>query len=158
MGQHFFQNATLQPYSRHPLPGFVTFNRWLVTGNKRSKCYTLSVGGYAVRFTGEQTLRGTYGGEEGIQVTSSKNLEYGYISISIPYRDPVVIQQQTPIPNEAQQIGLFVLFYELSHQTLGQGALQGFYQTELGVVNGTSILRRAGTAVITFPPNVHSFN
>ena len=60
LGQRFFQNATLQPYSRHPLPGFVAFNRWLVTGNTRSKCYTLSVGGYAVRLTGEQTLKGTY--------------------------------------------------------------------------------------------------
>ena len=111
-----------------------------------------------MNFTGEQTLRGTYGGEGGIQVTTSKNLEYGYTSISVPHRGPVVIQQWTPIPNEAVQIGIFVLFYELSHPTLGQGALQGFYQSERGSKNGTSILRRAGTAVITFPPNVLSFN
>ena len=158
LGHHFFQNATLQFFSRQPSGVTVTFNRWLVTGSTRARCYTVSIGGYFVNFTGDQTLRGTYGGEEGIQVIGSKNLEYGYIFISIPHRDPVVIQLWTPIPNEAQQIGLFVLFYELSHPTLGQGALQGFYQTELGVVNGTSILRRAGTAVLTFPPNVLSFN
>ena len=158
LGRRFFQNATLQPFSRRPSLATVTFNRWLITGSTRARCYTVSIGGYFVTFTGDQTLRGTYGGEEGIQVTSGKNLEYGYISILIPYQDPVVIQQQTPIPNEAAQIGLFVLFYKLSHPTLGQGALQGFVQTELGVVNGTSILRRAWTAVITFPANVLSFN
>ena len=111
-----------------------------------------------VNFIGEQTLRGTYGGEAGIQVTSNRVLSYEYISISIPHRDPVVIQRKTPIPNEAAQIGLFVLFYELSHPTLGQGALQGFFQTERGTRNGTIILRRTGKAVATFPPNVLSFN
>ena len=55
-------------------------------------------------------------------------------------------------------LGIFVLFYELSHPTLGQGALQGFVQSKHDFKNGTSILRRAGTAVITFPPNILSFN
>ena len=106
-------------------------------------------------FNGEQTLKGTYGGEEGIQVTNNRALQYEYISISVPRRDPVVIQRWTPIPNEAARIGLFVLFYELSHPTLGQGAQQGFVQTEL--VTATD-LRYSGGAVLTFPPNVLSFN
>ena len=158
LGLRFFQNATLRPFSRRSISGIVTFNRWLVTGSTRSKCYTVSIGGYAVSFTGEQTLRGTYGGEEGIQVTSSRVLRYAYHYISIPHRDPLVIQYWTPIPNEAQLLGLFVLFYELSHPTLGQGAQQGFFQTERATVNGTSIIRRSGSAVLTFPPNVLSFN
>ena len=158
LGQRFFQNATLQPFSWRPTNGFITFNRWLVTGNTRSKCYTLSLGGYAVGFTGEQTLRGTYGGEEGIQVTSSRVLRYAYHHISIPHHDPLVIQYWTPVPNEARLLGLFVLFYELSHPTLGQGAQQGFFQTERVTVNGTSIIRRSGSAVFTFPPNVLTFN
>ena len=69
-----------------------------------------------------------------------------------------MIQRWTPIPNEAVQIGLFVLFYELSHPTLGQGAIRGFFQTDIGTENGTSVLRRAGNALATFPPNVLSFN
>ena len=68
-----------------------------------------------------------------------------------------MIQRQSPIPNEAAQIGIFVLFYELSHPTLGQGAQQGFFQTELVTANGT-VLRYSGGAVLTFPPNVLSFN
>ena len=103
-------------------------------------------------------LRGTYGGEEGIQVTSNRVLSYEYITISVPHHDPIVIQERTPIPNEAAQIGLFVLFYELSHPTLGPGALKGFLQTELVTESGTSILCWAGNAIATFPPNVLSFN
>ena len=156
LGIRFFENATLQP-SRQPRGIFVTFNRWLLTGNTRSRCFIATIGGYYANFIGEQTLRGTYG-EEGIQVTSGRVLSYDYLSISIPRRDPVVIQRWTPIPNEGAQIGLYVLFFELSHPTLGQGALQGFFQTERGTENGTSILRRTASALATFPPNVLSFN
>ena len=158
LGLRFFQNATLQPFSWPSISGIVTFNRWLVTGSTRSKYYIVSIGEYAVGFTGEQTLRGTYSGEEGIQVTSSRVLYYAYRYISIPHHDPLVIQYWTPIPNESQLIGLYVLFYEHSHPTLGQGAQQGFFQTERATVNGTSIIRRSGSAVLTFPPNVLSFN
>ena len=69
-----------------------------------------------------------------------------------------MIQRRTPIPNEGAQIGLYVLFFELSHPTLGQGSLQGFFQTEHGTENGTSILRRTVSSLATFPPNVLSFN
>ena len=157
LGVHIFQNATFQPFRAVGGPT-ATFNRWLLTGNTRSRCFTTALGGYRVDFNGEQTLRGTYGGEEGIQVTNNRVLLYDYISISIPGRDPLVIQRWTPIPNEAQQFGLYVLFYELSHPTLGQGAQQGFVQTELGTENGTTVLRRSGSSILTFPPNVLSFN
>ena len=159
LGRRFFQNATLQPFSRRrPSGATATFNRWLVTGSTRARCFTVYTGGHVISFTGEQTLRGTYGGEEGIQVTSSKTLRYDYLYVSIPRRDPLVIQRRTPIPNEAQHIGLYVLFFELSHPILGQGAQQGFFQTESSTVNGTTIVRRSGSAVLTFPPNVLSFN
>ena len=153
LGIRFFQNATIQP-NRQPRGIFVTFNRWLLTGNTRSRCFIANIGGYLVNFIGEQTLRGTYGGEEGIQVTSSRVLSYDYLSISIPHHDPVVIQRRTPMPNEGAQIGLFVLFFELFHPTLGQGTQRGFFQTERGTENGTGILRRCGSSVLTFPPNV----
>ena len=156
LGIRFFENTTLQPF-RQPRGTFATFNRWLLTGNTRSRCFIATIGGYFVNFIGEQTLRGTYGGE-GIQVTSNRLLSYDYLSISIPHCDPIVIQRRTPIPNEGAQIGLFVLFFELSHPTLGQGALQGFVQTERDTENGTSILRRTASALATFPPNVLSFN
>ena len=157
-GLRFFENAILQPIRRPSAT--VTFNRWLLTGNTRSRCFTAAIGGYFVNFTGDQTLRGTYGGEEGIQVTSSRALGYEYISIAVTPHSSIVIQRRTPIPNESQRIGLFVLFYELTHPTLGQGTQQGFFQTERATGNGTApgILRHSGSAVLTFPPNVLSFN
>ena len=146
----------MQP-NRQPGGIHVIFNHWLLTGNTRSRCFVATVGGYLVNFIGEQTLKGTYGGEEGIQVTSNRVLSYDYISISIPGRDPIVIQWWTLIPNEGAQIGVFVLFYALSHPTLGQGAIREFTQTELVTENGTSILHRVGSTLATFPPNVLSF-
>ena len=157
LGIRFFENATFQP-TRRPSGTFATFNRWLLTGNTRSRCFVVAIGGYLVTFIGEQTLRGTYGGEKGIEVTSGIVLSYDHLSISIPRSDPILIQRWTPIPSEGSQIGLFVLFYELSHPTLGQGAIQGFFLTEQVAENGTSILHRAGNALATFPPNVLSFN
>ena len=37
-------------------------------------------------------------------------------------------------------------------------ALLGFFQTERGTENGISILRRSGSGLATFPPNILSFN
>ena len=158
LGIRSFQNATIQP-SRQPSGTFATFNRWLLTGNTRSRCFIVSIGGYYVNFIGEQTLRGTYGGEEGIQVTSGRVVSYDYLSISISHCDPFVIQRRTTIPNESLQFeGVYVLFFEVSHPTLGRGGFQGFFQTERGTENGTIILRRSVSAVATFPPNVLSFD
>ena len=155
LGLRFFQNAILQPIRRS---GGVsaTFNRWFLTGNTWLRCFNAVRGGYFVNFTGEHLLKGTYGGEEGIEVTSSRSLQYDHLSISTACQDPVVIQRRTPIPNETSRFGFFVLFYELSHPMLGQGSQQGFFQTELA--NGTDILCLSGSAVLTFPPNAYGFN
>ena len=158
LGIRSFQNAIFQP-SRQPSGTFATFNRWLLTGSTRSRCLIVSIGGYYVNFIGEQTLRGTYGGEEGVQVTSGRIVSYDYLSFSLSRREPFVIQRRTTIPNESLQFeGVYVLFFEVSHPTLGRGSLQGFFQTEHGTENGTTILRRSVSAVATFPPVVLSFD
>jgi len=86
-------------------------------------------------------------------------LAYEDLSISVPLCEPVVIQRRSPIPVESIRIGVTVLFFELSHRTLGQGSQQGFVQVErLTATNGTSFLRVVGSSVLTFPPNVLTFN
>ena len=158
LGQHFFQNATLQPIRRNPRIKAV-LNRWILTGSTRSKCFRTDIGGFLVTFTGEQMLKGTYGGEEGIDVPNDRIVSYEFLSISVPPCEPIVIQRQSPIPLESMRIGILVLFYELSHCTLGQGAQQGFVQVERATAsNGTSFLRLSVSAVLTFPPNVLTFN
>ena len=159
LGQRFFQNATLQPVRRTP-PINAILNRWILTGNTRSKCFPLTVGGFLVTFSGQQILKGTYGGEEGIDVPNDSTLSYEFMSISVPPPcEPIVIQRQSPRPLESMRIGIFVLFYELSHRTLGPGAAQGFLQVERATAaNGTSFLRSSGSVIFTFPPNVLTFN
>ena len=58
LGQRFFQNATLQPLIRQVNPTAV-LNRWILCGNRRSKCFRTQFGGYFVTISGEQILRGT---------------------------------------------------------------------------------------------------
>ena len=159
LGRRFFQNATLQMI-RRPEQINVVLNRWILNGNTRSKCFRASIGGFIVTFTGEQLLKGTYGGEEGIDVPSDNTLLYEYRVISVsPLCEPIVIQSRSPIPAESNRIGVTVLFYELSHPTLGQGSEQGVVQVEsVTAANGTTFLRFAGSAVATFPPNVLTFN
>ena len=54
--------------------------------------------------------------------------------------------------------GITVIFYELSHPTLGQGAAQGLNQVEhFTVANGTSFFRMSTVSTVTFPPNVLTF-
>ena len=114
LGMRFFQNATLQPVRRNPRIRAI-LNRWILTGNTRSKCLVTAIGGFLVTFSGEQILKGTYGGEEGIDVPSDRTLAYEFMSISVPPPcEPIVIQRQSPIPLESLRFGIFVLFYELS--------------------------------------------
>jgi len=162
LGLRFFQNATLQPI--RPITQIsATLNRWILTGNTKTKCFPATVGGFHVTFSGEQTLRGTYGGAEGIGVPNDRSVRYLYYSISVsPPCVPIVIQKQSPIPLEDERIGvnqLYVIFYEVSHRTLGRGAEHGIVQSRrFTAANGTSFFRQSGSAVLTFPPNVLTFN
>ena len=158
LGLRFFQNATLQPIRRINRISTIR-NRWILTGNTRTKCFPTHIGGYLVTFSGEQILKGTYGGEEGIDVPNDRNLAYEFMSISVPPCEPFVVQRHTPIPIEAARLGIYVTFYELSHPTLGQGAQHGLVQLErVTAANGTAYIRFSGTSIFTFPPNVLSFN
>ena len=158
LGLRFFQNATLQPIRRGDSVN-ITLNRWILTGSTRSKCFRTEIGGFLVTFSGEQILKGTYGGEGGIDVPNDRILSYEFVSISVPPCEPIVIQRQSPIPIESVRFGLFVIFYELSHRTLGRGAQQGFVQVErVTASNGTSFIRLSGSSVFTFPPNVLTFD
>ena len=162
LGQRFFQNATLLPIVRQ-----VNFNavlsRWILSGNTKSKCFRTGIGGFYVTFSGEQILKGTYGGEEGIDVPTSRIVAYLFVAISVPPPcESIVIRLQSPMPIESRpssQTGISVIFYELSHPTLGQGAVQGLIQSErFAAANGTSFIRLSTDSVLTFPPNVLAFN
>ena len=88
---------------------------------------------------------------------------YTYASISVPPPcESIVIRFQSPIPTDTRptgQTGISVAFREVSHRTLGQEAAQGLVQAErFTAANGTSFIRFSTTYVLTFPPNVLTFN
>ena len=110
-------------------------------------------------FQENRHLKEHYGGEEGINISHGTTLAYEYMSISFPPCEPIVIQRHTPLPIEAGRIGISVTFYELSHRTLGQGAVQGLIHVESATAaNGTAFVHFSGSSVISFPPNVLTFN
>ena len=164
-GLRFFQNATLQPLRRIGTI-YAIMNRWILTGNTRSKCFLSQFGGFLVTFSGGQILKGTYGGEEGIKVPDDIVLSYDYVSIAVsPPCEPIVMLRRTPVPIQNERFsrdrfhGLSIVFHELSHDILGQGSMQGILQVErFTAANGTSFVRGSGSAVATFPPNVLTFN
>jgi len=43
----------------------------IISDNTRSKCFCGDIGGFLVTFSGEQILKRTYGGKEGIDVPNS---------------------------------------------------------------------------------------
>ena len=74
-------------------------NRWIVTGNRKSKCFPVGSGQFRVDFNDTMMLHGLYGGEDGRQVSAGDFLVYGHLIIydTCP-QQPIVIQTQTDIP------------------------------------------------------------
>ena len=96
-GEARFENAVLS-YYRFPFRQTVTLNRWIATGNTRSRCFNLSNGGIRVTFTGDQPLYGIYGGVNGLNASINSNILYGYYSIDACPQQPILIQYQSGIP------------------------------------------------------------
>ena len=162
LGLRFFQNATLAPVFRR-VDSVAILNRWVLSGNTRSKCFRTYAGGFLVTFSGEQILKGTYGGEKGINLPNNRALAYTYRFISVPPPcESIVIRFQSPVPTETRrsgQTGITVIFREASHRALGQGAAQGLVQAErFTAANGTSFFRFSTIIVLTFPPNALTSN
>ena len=66
MNERFLENATMSPfYFTEELEFVAITNDWICTGSTRSTCNRILRGGFWVRFSGEQTLYGSYGGAEG---------------------------------------------------------------------------------------------
>ena len=150
LGQRFFQNATFFPFRGSPEVQYtVTFNRWIVSGNTRSVCFENREGGIMVQFSGEQILRGTYGGEEGIPVTAGDAVIYGFYNIPVCPQEPLVIRYTSGSPGRFDpRDGFAIINNDLFHRGLGRGLAQGLFRvvpTEDGRIRFT--IRN----VFTFP-------
>ena len=148
----FFENANFGP-GMFPVNETVVSNRWLVTGRRRSTCYTMNLGYFSVNFNGTQTLFGRYGGEQGISVTLGDLLVYGHAIITGPCpQEPLLFQIQTDIPSRRTPVEAW-LVQELRayHRQLGQGRMQFVFKSTAVPGAAVPTTAQSDTVVVSFP-------
>ena len=148
----FFENANFGP-GMFPINEIVVSNRWLVTGRRRSTCYTMNLGYFSVNFNGTQTLFGRYGGEQGISVTLGDLLVYGHIIITGPCpQEPLLFQIQMDIPSRRTPVEAW-LVQELRayHRQLGQGRMQFVFKSTAVPGAAVPTTAQSDTVVVSFP-------
>ena len=152
LGVRRFQNTTFSPIN-FPVTFTATVNSWLRSGQTSSACYPVRAGGYIIRFTSDQILHGTYGGEQGILASSRDGLGYGYYVIDACPQEPLLIRFENTIPDRFDPIdGYSVIKEDVFHRTLGKGLAFGTSKTTSESADG-SILRYEFRVVVNFPKN-----
>ena len=123
----FFQNATMSPFMILPESRLiVTDNHWIRTGNTYSSCYFQNFGGFGVRFSGEQTLYGSYGGAEGKPAGVGNGMHYAFSSIDVCKQSPLLVNQVSRYPYRAEPIdGTVVIIDDIYNEVLGYGTSHG---------------------------------
>ena len=121
--RRLFQNATFEPFFL-TTPFTATVDRWLVTGRNRSgRCFNAREGGFVVNLIGNQVLRGTFGGDEGIVVAPGiPILAWAYYSIDACEVAPVLIQITSDVPARTTPDGIVLDSNIAFHRTLGRGS------------------------------------
>ena len=149
--ERLFENARMRPFIfSHDVDYFVTQNNWISSGTTRSRCYRLRDGGFAVSFSGEQTLGGSYGGETGRIVGVRDTLGYGFYKIESCRQSPVVIQYQCITPLSPNRDGTLVINCDLYNRVLGYGKALGVSMITFDP-DGPSRFRFTGRSTFTFP-------
>ena len=109
----------------------IVANRWIVSGNRRSRCFPMSIGFFVVNFNATTMLHGVYGGEEGIPVSAGDALSYGHMAIfGASAQQPIVIQAQNNIPCRRTPVeGWVVDELQLYNRQLGRGRAQSVFKS-----------------------------
>ena len=126
-GRRHFENATLIPFEV-PFNVPVTHNRWVINGRKgANRCFYMTEGGYNAVFTGEQILRGTYGGKEGRLVIppSAEGITYLLFNLNVCLHQPTFIITCKSPPTFRNPNFYGVRVADCYNRELGHGLLQG---------------------------------
>ena len=126
--EYFFENAKMTLFHLHEDVHYqVIFNNWIQTGNTRTTCGDIQVGGYQVTFTGDQLLHGSYGGVEGTSAVVGNSIQYGYDIIDVCDQSPVIVQFQNTSPLRIEPVdGDVSLNFDIYNNILGYGKALGF--------------------------------
>lgn len=126
-GRRQFENVTLIPFEV-PFNVPVTHNRWVINGRKgANRCFYMTEGGYNAVFTGEQILRGTYGGKEGRLVVppSAEGITYILFNLNVCSHQPTFIITCKSPPTFRNPDFYGVRLGDCYNRVLGHGLLQG---------------------------------
>ena len=145
-----FQNATLS-YFRVPFAHFVSVNRWIATGNTRTRCINAFNGGLRVQFAGSQIVHGTYGGVSGRTVLQNEDVVYGYYSINACPQQPILIQYESNYPGRMNDDGYIANDNRITHPQLGIGFEIATFRVEPFYNNNPALLRSRFYSTIYFP-------
>ena len=149
--QRFLGNAMLHALMA-PFNASAIANRWIATGNTRSRCFDVGSGLLQVDFNDTTMLHGLYGGVDGRQVNAGDFLVYGYLAIfdTCP-QQPILIQTQTDIPARILPVeGWIVEELRLYHRQLGRGRAQNTFKNTPSPNDPTMIVIE-NQSVVSFP-------
>ena len=150
--ERFLGNAKMSPFVlSKDINYVVTANSWIRNGNTRSKCYKMGDGGITVTFSGDRTLYGSYGGDEGKPVGLFDRLLYVFHRIDECQKSPVFIHLRCTTPLRLEPIdGTAILNCDAYSRVLGVGRAHGI--GSLKPAQGESgRFRITQQTVITFP-------
>ena len=135
-----------------PINFTVVANRWILTGNRRSRCFTLSNGYFGVTFNATTMLHGVYGGEQGLPVNPGDVLVYGYLAIfGACSQQPILIQTRSNTPTRELPVERWnVENLLLYNRQLGDGRYQGVFKLRLSPDDPTMVVVES-QVVISFP-------
>ena len=130
--ERFLPTATFSPnMNAANFTHTVVTNQWIANGNRRSRCFPMTIGFFVVNFNATTMLHGVYGGEEGIPVTASDALSYGHMAIfGACDQQPIVIQAQNNIPCRSTPVeGWVIDELQLYNRQLGRGRAQSVFKS-----------------------------
>ena len=149
--QRFLPTAVFEP-TRIPVNCTLVDNHWIVTGSRRSRCFTMSGGCFRVTFNATTMLHGVYGGEQGLPVNAGELLVYGYFVIfGACAQQPILIQSRSNTPTRILPVeGWFVEDLRLYNRQLGDGRFQGVFKIRPSQDDSTMLVLE-NQLVISFP-------
>ena len=149
--QRFLGNAMFHPIMP-PFNASAIANSWIVTGNRRSRCFQVGSGSLQVIFNDTTMLHGLYGGVDGRPVNAGDFLLYGFFAIfdACP-QQPILIQSQSDIPARVLPVeGWLIEEGRLYNRQLGRGRSQNTVKNTISQDDPSRVMI-TDQLVISFP-------
>ena len=149
--QRFLGNAMLHSI-KIPFNATAIANSWIVTANRRSRCFQVGSGSLQVIFNDTMMLHGLYGGVAGRPVNAGDFLLYGYFALfdACP-QQPILIQFQGDIPARVLPVeGWLIEEGQLYNRQLGRGRSQNTVKNRISQDDPTMLLIK-NELVMSFP-------